>query len=344
MNVGVVVSPNHGIQSRSYVMGRARICHTREREGRRACTGLRLLPAFLAFLGVSVLMARCASGQQQSAKTFASPGAAALALYDAAKTDDNAGLVAILGPGANDITHTGDEVADRNMRESFVNHYEQMHRVVVEPDGTATLYIGADNWPLPIPIVGDGHGGWRFDTESGKKEVLRRRVGKNENDVIETMHALVDAQLDYASRISGTSESKQYAMKFLSDEGQHNGLYWKAAAGEPQSPIGPLLVSAAKEGYIKQNQPSPFHGYYYRILTKQGSKVKGGRRNYMVNGKLTRGFAFVAYPAQYSNSGVMTFMVNQSGVVYQKDLGEKTSEIAAAMEDYDPGKTWTTVE
>jgi hypothetical protein len=292
-----------------------------------------------------VIGAGLALAQQGNEKTFSSPGQAAVALYTAAKSNDQQELTAIFGSGANEILHTGDEVADKNMAQNFIRRYDQMHRVVIEPDQTATLYIGAENWPLPIPIMKNTSGNWYFDTEVGKKEVLQRRVGTNENDAIETLYALVEAQLDYASEPRDGGIAKHYAAKFLSDDGVHNGLYWKVSDNESPSPIGPLLVSAADEGYsVKQGHAAPFHGYYYRILTKQGAAAKGGARSYLVDGKLTSGFAFVAYPAEYRNSGVMTFIVNKSGVVYEKDLGLRTSELAEAMEAYDPDSSWHGVE
>ena len=306
---------------------------------RHALTGSALM------LVVVVLAAVLAGAQQANEKTFSSPGEAVLALYNAAKASDDATILTIFGSSANDIVHTGDAVADKNMVAGFVTRYDQMHRVVLEPDGNATLYIGADNWPLPIPIAKNASGAWYFDTEAGKNEILYRRVGRNENDAIDILHALVEAQMDYASQMHDGSTTKQYAMKFISDEGKQNGLYWKTADNQDTSPIGPLLVSAAGEGYaMKQGQAAPYHGYYYRILTKQGAAAKGGAKDYVVNGQLTKGFAFVAYPAEYQNSGVMTFVVNQDGVVYEKDLGADTGKIASAMTDYNPDKTWSKVD
>jgi hypothetical protein len=278
--------------------------------------------------------------QQGGEKTFASPGDAVLALYKAIKSNDTQALSSILGSGSNEILHTGDDVADKNMTANFLRRYDQMHRVVIEPDQSATLYVGAENWPSPISIVKNSNGGWYFDTEAGKKEILYRRVGTNENDAIDTLHTLVDAQHDYASEPRDGDTAKHYASKFFSDEGKRNGLYWKTNDNEAPSPIGPLIASAASGGYTNQGKPTPFHGYYYRILTRQGAAAKGGARDYMLGGKLTRGFAFVAYPAAYRNSGVMTFVVNQNGVVYQKDLGPSTTELAAAMTEYDPDETW----
>jgi hypothetical protein len=302
---------------------------------------LALIAGILLFL----LSVQSSFAQQGNEKAFANPGDAVLALYTAVKSNDSQGVAAILGSNSNDILHTGDDVADKNMADNFIRRYEQMHRVVIEPDLTATLYIGAENWPLPISIVKNSSGVWYFDTESGKKEILQRRVGTNENDAIEILHAMVNAQQDYASELRDGDKTKHYALRFISDEGKQNGLYWKTSDNESPSPIGPLLVSATSEGYSpQQGKATPFHGYYYRMLTRQGAAAKGGARDYVVDGKLTRGFAFVAYPAEYRNSGVMSFIVNQSGVVYQQDLGPQTSEIAGAMKDYNPDDSWAQVD
>jgi hypothetical protein len=302
-------------------------------------------PLALAAAILIVLIVPFSFAQQGNEKTFATPGDATLALYTSVKSNDSQTVAAIFGSNSNDILHTGDDVADKNMGDNFIRRYEQMHRVVIEPDQTATLYIGAENWPLPISIVKNSSGAWYFDTESGKQEILQRRVGTNENDAIEILHALVDAQRDYAAETHDGDKTKHYALRFISDEGKQNGLYWKTGDNEPASPIGPLLVSATNEGYSpQQGKQAPFHGYYYRILTTQGSAAKGGARDYVVDGKLARGFAFVAYPAEYRNSGVMTFIVNQTGVVYQIDLGPQTSETAAAMKEYNPDDSWEQVD
>jgi len=304
-------------------------------------TRLGMSAAILALL----LSGGASYGQQGNEKTFGSPGEAVLALYSAVKSSDNQTLAAIFGAHGNAILHTGDDVADKSMAQNFLRSYDQMHRVVIEPDQSVTLYIGADNWPFPISIVKNSNGAWYFDTESGEKEILYRRIGRNENDAIEILHGLVAAQLDYASASRDGASPGQYALKFISDEGKHNGLYWKTSDDESPSPIGPALVSASAEGYnFRQGQQAPFHGYFFRILTKQGPAAKGGAIDYLVNGKFTRGFAFAAYPAQYRNSGVMTFIVNKSGVVYQKDLGEQTSAIASAMQEYNPDDTWERVD
>lgn len=298
--------------------------------------------AIIALVATMAFNAALCFAQQGNEKTFASAGDAVLALYNAAKANDSQAADAIFGSSAGDILHTGDKVADENMRIDFVKRYDQMHRVVLEPDGSVTLYVGADNWPFPIPVVKNGGGSWYFDTESGKKEILYRRIGRNENDAIDILHSLVDAQRDYMAETHDGDKTKHYAAKFISSAGKQDGLYWKTTDNDPPSPIGPLLVSAAGEGYnMQQGKADPYHGYYYRILTKQGAAAKGGARDYMVNGQRTKGFAFVAYPAEYRNSGVVTFIVNQDGMVYEKDLGADTVKVAGAMTEYDPDNNWS---
>jgi hypothetical protein len=303
----------------------------------RRCTPLACAAVMLALM---LIVSPCPA-QQGNERTFPSPGDAVLALYNAVKANDTQALTSILGSNAGPIMHTGDDVADKNMGTNFIRRYDQMHRVVIEPDQTVTLYIGAENWPLPIPIVKNGSGSWYFDTEAGTKEILYRRIGTNENDAIDALHGMVDAQYDYASELRAGEKTKHYAQSFLSEEGKQNGLYWKTSGDEAPSPIGPQFIFATDEGYNPQRgKQSPFHGYYYRILTKQGPAAKGGARDYMVDGNLAKGFAFLAYPAEYRNSGVMTFIVGQDGVVYEKDLGPETGQLAAAITEYNPDKTW----
>jgi len=215
-----------------------------------------------------------------------------------------------------------------------------MHRLFREPDGTVTLYIGAENWPTPIPLENKGNV-WYFDTDAAKKEILFRRIGRNEMSTIVVCRQLAAAQKEYYA-----SHNEEYAQKIFSDEGQHDGLYWKAADGEPKSPIGPLVASAVAEGYPKDQggPPTPFRGYFYHVLTRQGKAAPGGAKNYIVNGKMTAGFAFVAYPAEYRSSGVMTFIVGADGVVYQKDLGKKTEAHAKSWTEYNPDSSWQKVE
>jgi Protein of unknown function (DUF2950) len=279
---------------------------------------------------------------QATQNTYNSPNEAVAALFSAVKSDDANQLMRILGPEANEIIRSGDDVADKQTREKFLQEYNEMNRLVAERNNSETLYLGAENWPFPIPLVKQ-NGAWRFDSAAGKKEILYRRIGRNEFATVDTLHALVDAEKEYASE-PRDGNTKQYAQKLMSDEGKHNGLYWKSAEGEPASPIGPLIVEAFNEGYRKKDGPVPFHGYTYRLLLSQGANAPGGAKNYLVNGKLAGGFAFIAYPVEYRNSGVMTFIVNQDGKVYQKDLGPKTEEVASAITAYDPDKTWEFVE
>jgi Protein of unknown function (DUF2950) len=296
---------------------------------------------FIAFVLVTLSVPAALPASQ---KTFASPAEAVQALISAAQRNDTEEVKRILGPEAPSLLSSGDPVADKNDRDRVLKKYEEMHRLVVEPDKSVMLYLGAENWPFPIPLV-EKNGVWSFDTVAGKKEILFRRIGRNEFATIDTLNALVEAQKEYASMPRDGGPVGQYAQKLLSDEGKHNGLFWKSAPGEPQSPIGPLIGNAAGEGYTKSKEgPTPFHGYIYRIIQAQGRSAAGGAMNYMSNGKLTRGFAILAYPAKYRNSGVVTFIVGSDGKVYQKDLGPRTAAIAKAMTQYNPDKTWTLAE
>jgi len=295
--------------------------------------------------GLVLCLSTLAFAQQHNEKTFATPGDAVLALYKAAKANDAPAMDGLFGSNAKAILNTGDAVADKNQVDNFIRRYDQMHRVVIEPDGTVTLYVGADNWPTPIPIVKNSNGQWFFDTEAGMKEILYRRIGTNENDAIDTLDTLVEAQREYAASPRDGDKNKHYALKFISTAGKQDGLYWKTDESQPPSPIGPLIADAAGQGYeVQQGKATPFHGYYFRMLTKQGAAAKGGARDYLVNGQLAKGFAFVAYPAEYRNSGVMTFIVNQDGVVYEKDLGPDTAKLGAEMTEYNPDGTWERAE
>jgi hypothetical protein len=254
--------------------------------------------------------------------------------------------LAILGPGGKELTSSGDEVADKEGREKFLNAYDEMNKLEQESADKIVLHVGTDDWPLPIPIV-EKDNKWIFDTKAGKEEILNRRIGRNELNVIEVLHAYVDAQREYASSDCKGGGVVEFAQKFISTEGKHDGLYWEAKEGEEMSPLGPLVAQAANEGYAEKAEGinfSPFHGYYYKILKGQGKHATGGIYDYVVKGKMILGFALVAYPAQYGNSGVMAFIVNQEGVIYQKDLGKNTEKIAKAMKKFDPDKTWKKVE
>jgi hypothetical protein len=274
--------------------------------------------------------------QQAGQKTFGSAEDAGKALAAAAQNNDEKAMLEILGPDGKEIVSSGDAVEDTQSRANFAEKYAEMHRVVKEPDGMTTLYIGAENWPTPIPLAHKGND-WYFDTAAGKMELLFRRVGRNEMSAIRICEELVAAQKEYYSL-----QHNEYAQKIFSDPDQHNGLYWKAAASEPQSPIGPRVAEAVTEGYVKgEGAPTtPYRGYFFHVLARQGKNASGGAKNYVVGGKMTGGFAFVAYPAEYRASGVMTFIVGEDGVVYQKDLGAKTEIVGKALKEYDPGAGW----
>jgi hypothetical protein len=306
---------------------------------------VRLFLALSVVLLVWILGAPFASADDASAqKVFPSPNAAVSALVAADKGDDMKALSSVLGPDSDPILSSGDPVADKNAREDFARRYEEMHRLAYDDQGRVILYIGAGNWPVPIPLV-KKDGGWVFDTAAGKDELLFRRIGRNELFTIKVLEDLADAQSEYASEAYDGDEG-QFAQKILSDPGKKNGLFWEATEGQPESPIGPLVASATAEGYKKDSggNPIPFHGYYYKVLEGQGRNAPGGAKKYLVDGKMTNGFAFLAYPAEYRASGVMTFMINQDGVIVQKDLGPDTSKLASATDEYNPDKTWQEVD
>jgi hypothetical protein len=291
----------------------------------------------------AVILAGCVPGivaaQQVGSKAFSSPEEACGALAAAAQSNDKKAMLEIFGPEGKEIVSSGDETEDAEMHANFAKKYQEMHRFVKEPDGNMMLYIGAENWPAPIPLVHKGDS-WYFDTEAGKKEILFRRIGRNEVSTIRVCLALVAAQKEYFA------QRQEYAQQIFSDEGQHNGLYWKAAENEPQSPIGPLVASAVAEGYVKgqAGPPTPYRGYLYHVMTRQGKNAPGGAMNYVAGGKMREGFAFVAYPAEYRSSGVMTFVVDADGVVYEKDLGPKTEAVGKSMKEFNPSDGWKKAE
>jgi hypothetical protein len=268
-------------------------------------------------------------------KVFATPADAGAAFLEAAKSGDQAALLAIFGPDGKTALFSGDAVKDKDNLQDFVAAYDQMHRWREIKVGGEVLYVGADNYPFPIPLGKNAAGQWVFDTAAGKDEILARRIGRDELTAIAASAAVAEAQGKYFSM------QKQYGQKFISDEGKKDGLYWPVAPGQAPSPLEDVRDFAKTAGYTNAGEkPQPFDGYYFRILTRQGDKAKGGAKDYIVNGKMTGGFALLAYPAEYRNSGIMTFVVDQDGVVYQKDLGEKTVELAQAMAEYDPGDGW----
>ncbi len=290
--------------------------------------------------GLAIFLAGCfpavTLAQPPGQKTFLSAEEASNSLVAAMQSKNEKALLEFLGPDGKQIISSGDEIEDLHTRADFVHRYLEMHRLVNEPDGTTVLYIGARNWPTPIPLVHNANG-WYFDTEAGKREILYRRIGRNEMSAIRVCQELAAAEHEYRA-----AQHSQYAQAIYSDEGQHNGLYWKVAAGEPQSPIGPLVANAVAEGYApgRSGAPTPYRGYYFHILTAQGKHAPGGAKQYIADGKMTEGFAFVAYPAEYRSSGVMTFIVGSDGVVYERDLGKATEVIVNSMQKYDPDSTW----
>ena len=279
--------------------------------------------------------------EQATQKTFASPADAGAALVQAAKSGDHAALLGIFGPDSQNVLFTGDAVKDKDYADYFVTSYDQMHRWVNIKVGGQMLSVGADNYIFPIPLGQNPSSQWYFDTAAGKDEILARRIGKDELTAIAACGAIADAEKQYFSRVRNGDTVKQYARKFISDEGKQNGLYWPVSAGQPASPFEDVRDFAKAAGYTNAgNQPQPFNGYYFRFLTKQGDKAKGGAKDYIVNGNMTGGFAVLAYPAQYRDSGIMTFAVGTDGTVYQKDLGEQTSDLARAIQEYNPGDDW----
>jgi hypothetical protein len=279
--------------------------------------------------------------QQSGQKTFSSAEEASNALVTAVENNDEKAMLDLLGADGKQIVSSGDDTEDAHNRAEFVQAYREMHRLAREPDGSTTLYIGAKNWPTPIPLAHKGHS-WYFDTDAGKMEILFRRIGRNETSAIRICRELVAAEKDYR-RI----QPEGFAEKILSDAGRRNGLYWPVAAGDAQSPIGPLVAAAVTEGYADNGREivkTPYRGYYFHILKGQGEHAPGGAKSYVINGKMTEGFAFVAHPAEYRSSGVMTFIVGADGSVYQKDLGKETAVVAKALKQFDPDASWQRVD
>jgi hypothetical protein len=303
---------------------------------------MRYLNITLFAVAVELLAGISLHAATPEGRGFASPNAAAKALVSAAKNDDVADLIAILGPASKEILTTSDPVADQEMRRKFVAGATAKIKLVPDPKeaNTETLLVGKDEWPLPIPIV-KVNGQWRFDVEQGKQEILARRIGSNELDAIEVCRGYVEAQNDYAEKDRTGSGLPHYAQKIISSPGKHDGLYWTSTGADDESPIGEIVARAFAEGYTKRHDP--YHGYYFRILTAQGPHVPGGAMNYLHNGLMTSGFALIAWPSDYRSTGVMTFLVDKTGIVYQKDLGPTTSEVAGAYTAYDPDQTWTPV-
>jgi hypothetical protein len=299
----------------------------------------------LLLLALIIPLAACNKKPEESSITvFATPDDAGAALLAAAKSGDQTAGPALFGPQSNDILHSGDPVQDKNGIDKFIAGYGQMHRWRTTPDGSQILLVGADNFPFPIPLKKNADGKWYFDGVAGRDEILSRRIGRNELAVIDVCGGVADAQAEYFAKPHDGQPAKQYAMKFISDDGKQNGLYWKVPDGQPPSPLGPAAALATNEGYkANPSGHTAFHGYFFHMLDGQTANAPGGAKQYVVNGRRTGGFAFVAYPAEYGNSGIMTFIINQDGVLLEKDLGKTTTEIATAMTNFDPDPGWKIV-
>jgi Protein of unknown function (DUF2950) len=292
--------------------------------------------ARLALLTAAMLvfaMASVASAQQ----SFKSAEEAADAFASAVRSGERKAILTVLGRDGADIVSSGDTVADAAERQRFLAAYDAKHQVTTVEDGKAVIVVGQDDFPFPIPLVRKD-GTWRFDAAAGREEILYRRIGRNELSAIQAALAYVDAQHEYAEK--GVAGSGVHAQRIVSRPGKKDGLYWPAQSGEDESPLGDLIAGASAEGYRAGEQRTPYHGYYYRVLTRQGPNAPGGALDYVVRGKMIGGFALVAYPAEYGNSGVMTFLVNHQGTVYEKDLGPRTAAIAARMTAFNPDRTW----
>ncbi len=304
-------------------------------------TRLVVVALALVCAGAVTVVAEEPAGQTR----FDSPAAAMKALVAAARSDDTAKLAAILGPDGEAIVSSGDEVADRDDRQRFVARASDRTRFETLSDGSTIAHIGTRGTPLAIPLVKDGTK-WRFDTAAGKDELLNRRIGRNELMAIAATRGYVDAQEEFARASATSGGGHVYAQKLRSTPGQRDGLYWDDASGTDESPLGPLFASAAAEGYQLADQPAtttpePYHGYLFRILTGQGASAPGGARSYVKDGKMTGGFALVAWPAEYGQSGIMTFQVNAQGIVFQKDLGAQTADAVKTITAYDPDGSWS---
>jgi len=282
------------------------------------------------------------SAAQAGPKKFASPDDAGKGLYDAAKSGDQATVLAIFGSANKALISTGDAAEDKASLAGFSQAYQVMNRWRKLGDGSELLLVGADNQAFPIPLK-SASGQWYFDAAAGKQELIARRIGRDEIVAIDVCGALAEAQQQYFAQKHGGV--KRYAQKFISDAGQQNGLYWQSPQGSPRSPIGPLVAFATEEGItLTPDVAKPFYGYYFHRLDSQGAAAKGGAKPYVVNGKATAGFAYVAYPAKYDDSGVQTFIVNKDGVIYAKNLGTDTANLAKAMTEFNPDKTWNQVQ
>lgn len=298
--------------------------------------------AFKMLLPFAVVLASAGAAEAAKQETYPSPQAAVDALIAAVKADDIKAIVRVLGPDGRELASSGDPVADAAMRETFISAYDDAHEIHDHGD-RATLILGKDAYPFPIPLAAQANA-WRFDTAAGAEEILDRRIGENELSVVEVMRAYVDAQREYAE-VDRDGHGVQYARRILSRPGFTDGLYWPTEEGEPESPLGPLIADARAEGYSAKpgHRRAPYHGYVFRVLTAQGKNADGGARDYIVRGRMIGGFGLIAAPAEYGNSGVKTFIVNQDGRIFEKDLGDSTSRLAQRMDSFNPDDTWTVI-
>jgi Protein of unknown function (DUF2950) len=294
-------------------------------------------------VAISAMVTATAATAVPTQSHFSTPQQAVDALVAATRSDQTAELARILGPAGALLIRSGDPVADRDARQHFVTAYDEQHRIELRGSDEAELIVGPESWPMPIPLVHTSSG-WQFDTAAGRQEILDRRIGRDELAVIQVCRAYVQAQREYATLAARPGAGAEYAQHFMSRGGAHNGLYWPTRPGEPQSPLGPLVAQARAAGYAPggaHGKPHPYYGYYFRILTAQGPHAPGGARSYLVNGRMTEGFALLAYPAKYGDSGIMTFIVSQDGIVFQKNLGPQTAKTAARIVRYDPDSSWS---
>jgi hypothetical protein len=305
----------------------------------------KILVAIILLAAVHAFPAR-AAGNEQAARSFASPQDAVTAFVAALRAHNEAELRAVLGPDAERVINSGDPYADRELFDRFIALYDEKHAINQTAPGHAQLDVGPDAWPMPIPIV-EGKGGWSFDTKAGAQTIVERRIGRNELSAIRTLLACVDAERDYFDRAKRATGTGVYATRLLSTPGRHDGLYWPVSVSETESPLGPLINAAREAGYpgeLEHGKPIPYEGYYFRILQAQGPNGNGGARSYVHAGRMTGGFALVAWPAVFNSSGIMTFIVGPDGDVYQKDLGAETGAIAAKMTAFDPDLSWARVD
>ena len=303
-------------------------------------------PLFAVAAPPSPVPATPAETKSIEAQSFPTPDDAAKALLEAARSDDRNQIIAVFGSHDADLLSSGDDIEDKNNRSDFVALSQEKMAVEKTGEDRAIVHVGNTDWPFPIPLVKKGDS-WQFDAEQGRQEILNRRIGRNELSTLGAIRGYVEAQFDYANADRDSDGVSEYAQKLQSESGKFDGLFWETEEGQPQSPLGPLVAEARAEGYkVKgaSETPSPYHGYYYRILTRQGGNVPGGKYDYVINGNMIAGFALVAFPAHYGSSGIMTFAVNHQGKIYQKDLGPKSAEIVEKMREYNPDSSWEPVQ